>query len=274
MFMKIMTYNILNDHPKFPRDSAKHWANRASHLIEHIQLHQPDILAIQEGKANQVEVLQKATGLAYYGVFAGGRYGGEQAGVFYNDNLYELLESNTFWLSPTPEEASIGWGAGHNRICSYIVLKIRATGQVYIHFNTHLDAASKMARLEGIKLILSRMKAMRERYLTAYFVLTGDLNSGTHTATYKLLTKQKYLEDSFKHAMNKHQLRYTYGGIDKAWTWNKLLLHIFYPNYMHQRIDHVFVSPNIVVLNYEISDWSYKSYYPSDHFPVIIDIDL
>jgi len=270
-----MTYNILNDHPKFKDKPSLNWENRKEKVIEHILYHQPTILAIQEGKINQIEAIQKATSLAYYGQSAGGAYGGEQAGIFYRADLFEVLGQDTFWLSRTPEQPSMAWGAGHHRICSYLVLQLKATKAIYILLNTHLDAKSKIARSNSLQLIFDRIKGLKQIYPTAQFILTGDLNSGTHTAVYQSLKQSVMLKDTFiKAIQRKNSLKYTFCGIDKAWTWTKLLLHLFYPNYMHQRIDHIFVSPTIKVATYEISDWSYGRYYPSDHFPVVAELDL
>ncbi len=44
---------------------------------------------------------------------------GEYSAIFYNTQNLTLLESNTIWLSESPEEPSIGWDASYKRVCTY-----------------------------------------------------------------------------------------------------------------------------------------------------------
>jgi len=44
---------------------------------------------------------------------------GEYAAIFYKKNQLSLLDSGNFWLSPTPERASLGWDAACIRICTW-----------------------------------------------------------------------------------------------------------------------------------------------------------
>lgn len=101
----------------------------------------------------------------------------EMSGIFYLKEKFELLESNTFWISETPDVMSIYPGAGCYRTCSYVVLKNRETGSVYIHMNTHLDNVSEDAQNLGGQLIAERAQALREKYgADIPVVVTGDFN--------------------------------------------------------------------------------------------------
>lgn len=272
--MKIVTYNILHDHPNFAEQPKKNWANRKAYLLKHVQLLQPDILAIQEGCDNQVEdLLEVLPHFSYYGPKAGGRGGGEQVGIFYNQQLLELLDKGTFWLSKTPAVPSKDWEAGHYRICSWVQLREQTTGAVLLFFNTHLDHKSATTRAQQLQVILSEMKVLKQRYPQAVLILTGDFNAGIGSAVYQNVVKNKLLVDAFHQAKTKKKKPpYSFTGIDKNWTWTKFLLHLFYPKYMHKRLDHIFVSPKVEVFHYEISPWSYGKLYPSDHLPILLEI--
>ena len=52
---------------------------------------------------------------------------GEFSPVFYNKHKFELLDKEDFWLSETPERASLGWDGAENRTCTYAVLKEKET---------------------------------------------------------------------------------------------------------------------------------------------------
>lgn len=274
--MRVMTYNILNDHPKFAALPKKNWNDRKTYLFQHIQWLQPDVLAIQEGATHQIEeLLAILPDFAYYGPQAGGNYGGEQVGIFYNQTHFRLEDKGTFWLSKTPERMSKDWGARHYRICSWVQLEERLTGKTFFHFNTHLDAKSTLVRVEQLQVLLQKITALKDKEPTAAVILTGDLNAGIKSSVYQKLVNNAHLNDAFWAAKaRKNKLNYSFSGIDKAWTLDKLLLHLFYPSYMHKRLDHVLVSKEIDVATYEISNWSYGNFYPSDHWPVVIEIKL
>ena len=52
---------------------------------------------------------------------------GEFCPIFFNTYRFELIESETFWLSETPEKISVGWDAALERICTYARFKILKT---------------------------------------------------------------------------------------------------------------------------------------------------
>jgi endonuclease/exonuclease/phosphatase family metal-dependent hydrolase len=269
----MMTYNLLNDHPKFANIPSKNWADRSPYVLKHIDALQPDILAIQEGSTPQIEAIKAAfPAFDYYGPQAGGNHGGEQVGIFYDSGQFGVLDKGTFWLSNTPEVCSRDWGAGHHRICTWIQFEERQTGRSFFHLNTHLDAQKKGVRALQIQVILDKIAALVQEDPSVAIVLTGDLNASSTSLVYRAIAKAN-LADAFVCAKTKkNALCYTFAGIDKQWTWTKLLLHIFYPRYMHKRLDHIFVSSSLSVEYYEISNWSYNNWYPSDHWPVLVEI--
>ena len=102
----------------------------------------------------------------------------EMNSIFWLKDKYECIEQNTFWLSETPETESKYEGAGCNRICSYVMLRNKETGQVYLHMNTHLDNASDEARVFGAQVISDKIKEIKLTSSQSDFtiVLTGDFN--------------------------------------------------------------------------------------------------
>lgn len=271
--MRIMTYNLLNDHPKFAGIPSKNWADRSPYVLKHIDLLDPDILAIQEGSPSQIKVIKAAfPNFEYYGPQAGGNYGGEQVGIFYDKTQFGVLNKGTFWLSKTPEQCSKDWGAGHHRICTWLQLHEQQTGTTFFHLNTHLEAKKEEVRVQQIRVILDKIATWVHQNPTSAIVLTGDLNASDKSGVYRAITNTN-LNDAFVSAKTKkNSLRYTFVGINKKWTWTKLLLHVFYPDYMHKRLDHIFVSSALSVEYYEISNWSYNNLYPSDHWPILVKI--
>jgi len=272
--MRVMTYNILNDSPQFKDLPKKNWADRRPHLLSVIQEAAIDILAIQEGRPNQVEDIQAALPqFGYYGIDSKGDNQGEQLGIYYNQQKLSKVDSGTFWLSQTPEVCSKDWGSTHPRICSYVQLEEVEKEQQIFLFNTHLDHKSEEARLEGMKLILDKMAEKRKAFPQAHLILTGDFNARPQTPTYQKVKSQAWLVDTYHHAQTKkNNVHYTFSGVDAVWTFLRLYLFMYYSAFMHKRLDHIFVSTHTNVKSYNIIDQTYQKFYPSDHLPVVVEL--
>lgn len=273
--MRFVTYNLLNDHPKFAKDPTKNWTDRRPHLIAHLQQLHPDLLAIQEGRPRQLADLQSAfPHWDYAGDWSNGPYGGEQVGFFYDRSQWLHQTQTTYWLSPTPTLPSLGWDAKHYRIAVHLQLQHRPTGVVWHCLTTHLSAFGPMARLRGLQVIRERIAPLLETPTTK-LLLAGDFNAHPRAPVYQSLHDWGALGDAHRVARRpSRQPAHTFVGVDARWTWQKLALHCFYPRYMHRRIDYVWVSPAVQVEQCATSPWTYAEgrYYPSDHWPVVVDL--
>jgi endonuclease/exonuclease/phosphatase family metal-dependent hydrolase len=149
------------------------------------------------------------------------------------------------------------------------------TRDILYVFNTHLDHKSALARTEGMKVILKKIHQIKTKVANAHLILVGDLNANNKSAVLDYIDQDTLLKNAanFNTTANP-KITYTFTGIDKKWTWRKLLLHLFYPKFMHQQIDFIFISKTTPITAYQISNWDYNKTYPSDHLPVIIDINI
>jgi endonuclease/exonuclease/phosphatase family metal-dependent hydrolase len=91
-----------------------------------------------------------------------------------------MIENDTFWLSPTPEEPSKGWDAACSRICTWVKLRERTTSRIVFHFNTHWDHVGVISRMKSSELMKSRMmeqliKTKIEK-TEPLMLVTGDFN--------------------------------------------------------------------------------------------------
>ena len=162
---------------------------RGPHLMEIIDKYDPDSVGFNEATNNWMYWLRgnmKNRGYAYVGV--GGDTGVDNVDsksnnngynpVFYKEDKYELLESDTFWLSETPDvPKSKGWGSGYTRICTYAVLKNKTTGESYAHFNAHLDHKDMEAQENAVYVIETYMREILKKYGDIGIVLSGDFNA-------------------------------------------------------------------------------------------------
>lgn len=256
--LKVMTYNIRLD---VASDGANAWSLRKDYFISQIQFYNPDIFGVQEARPNQV--VDIATSLLEYNNVGIGRDGigqGESSNIFYKKERFTVKESNTFWLSETPNIISKGWDAAYNRVCTYALFKDLKTRQLFWVFNTHLDHIGEEARTKGIQLILTKIKELNTKNYPV--ILMGDLNSEPKED--RIIMLKKAMDDSRE--VSKEKPFGPYG------TFN---------NFKHNEpitklIDYIFISKNSIlkVKKYAVLSDSKDLKYPSDHLPVYVEINF
>lgn len=254
--LKIMTYNIRVD---LVADGDNDWRHRSDFFTSQIQFYQPDVFGIQEAAPNQVNDI--ANGLPQYSFVGIGREGiekGESSTIFYNKKRLKMLINNTFWLSETPSEISLGWDAAYKRVCTYALFKDAKTKQLFWVFNTHLDHVGEVAKINGIKLILSKIKEVNNKNYQVIF--TGDLNSEPDSDEIFLL--QKEMKDT--RAISKTQ-PFGPSGTFNGFKHNEPVTRL---------LDYIFISKNsgFKVEKYAVLSDSKDLRYPSDHLPVYIEL--
>lgn len=256
--LKVMTYNIRLD---VASDGENDWNHRKDYFTSQIQFYEPDIFGVQEAKPNQV--IDIATSLLQYDNVGIGREGigkGESSNIFYKKERFRVKESNTFWLSETPNEISKGWDAAFNRVCTYALFKDLKTKKTFWIFNTHLDHIGKDARTKGIQLILSKIKELNTKKYPVIFM--GDFNSEPNED--RIIALKKVMDDSREVSQEKP--------FGPSGTFN---------NFIHKEpvtklIDYIFISKNSIlkVKKYAILSDSRDLRYPSDHLPVYVEINF
>jgi endonuclease/exonuclease/phosphatase family metal-dependent hydrolase len=256
--LKVITYNIRLD---VESDGVNAWRFRKDYFSSQIQFYNPDIFGVQEAKPNQVIDISKA--LLDYNNVGIGRDGigqGESSNIFYKKDRFTVKESNTFWLSETPNTISKGWDAAYNRVCTYALFKDLKTKQLFWVFNTHLDHIGEQARTKGIELILSKIKELNTKKYPV--ILMGDLNSEPQED--RIILLKKAMDDTREVSIEKP--------FGPSGTFN---------NFKHNEpvtrlIDYIFISKNSVfkVKKYAILSDSKDLKYPSDHLPVYVEINL
>jgi endonuclease/exonuclease/phosphatase family metal-dependent hydrolase len=256
--LKVMTYNIRLD---VASDGENDWNHRKDYFTSQIQFYEPDIFGVQEAKPNQV--IDIATSLMKYDNVGIGREGigkGESSNIFYKKERFRVKESNTFWLSETPNEISKGWDAAFNRVCTYALFKDLKTKQLFWVFNTHLDHIGEDARTKGIQLILSKIKELNTKKYPVIFM--GDFNSEPNEN--RIISLKKVMDDSREVSQEKP--------FGPSGTFN---------NFRHDApvtklIDYIFISKNSIlkVKKYAILSDSKDLRYPSDHLPVYVEINF
>lgn len=252
----VMSYNIRLD---VASDGENRWDNRKEMLASQVLQKNPDFMGVQEALPQQVDYLnENLKNYKYIGVGRDdGKREGEFSAIFYNTSKYKVIEQSTFWLSSSPDKVSMGWDAACKRVCTYGLFENLKTKQKIWVFNTHFDHVGNTARQNSAKLILDKIKALNTNNFP--YVLTGDFNLEPDSEPIKLITTQ--LNDSRIVAEETSGSVATFNGFNMK-------------EKPKVRIDYIFVPKTITVNKYETSvDVKYNRY-PSDHFPVYVELKV
>ncbi|MCZ2102460.1 MAG: endonuclease/exonuclease/phosphatase family protein [Chitinophagales bacterium] len=252
--LSLMTYNIRYNNPG---DGLNKWEYRKENLVNLIAFYEPDIIGFQEVLPDQLEYI--ASPLSTYNHVGLGRETnntGESMNIFFKKSRFKRLDENTFWLSPTPQMVSRGWDAACNRVCTYVLMYDEVYKKEFYVFNTHLDHMGETARLEGIRLILSKVKTMSDQGIPCF--LMGDMNATPDSEVIRILNAN--MHDS--RAISQQS---PFGPLA---TFNDFK----YDSPAKDRIDYIYLSNEspFKVMKHGVLTHAKDGRYPSDHFPILI----
>ena len=265
MVYTVATFNIKRESSA---KAKKSFQNRAESVKDFFDKVSPDILGTQELTESALEILEKTKHISQKYERVGEprtlNKKGEYTAIFFKKELFELIESDTFWLSRSPKiKGSRSWLSLFPRTCTWCILKPKGGGDLIRVYNTHLDCFSPFARLRGISLI----KRFAEKYDSDRLcgtVIMGDFNARPSSKTVKTLTQgeqQTVVKDTFSvlYRIDPHNIR-TYHG--------------FKGKKKGTPIDYIFTTKKIDILSAHIDRTTYAETYPSDHFPVIAKLEI
>jgi endonuclease/exonuclease/phosphatase family metal-dependent hydrolase len=148
--LSLLTWNILREGTS---PLASGWTKRCQSFQRIFEGRGFDILCFQEVMPGQLDFFQTLFPRHdFYGLGReDGKSGGEHCPIFYDRERFGLRNCGTFWLSPTPEVPSTGWGEAFPRLCGWVELEDRFTGRIFkvsnLHLQLHPFAQSKAADL-------------------------------------------------------------------------------------------------------------------------------
>lgn len=255
--LKVMTYNI---RLSVDSDKENSWNNRKQETMALMSYYHPDYFGVQEAVPQQmIDIKTNLKDYDFVGVGRDdGKNQGEYSAIFYDKNKFEVTKSGTFWLSETPEKPSKGWDAAYNRVCTYAFFKIKKTGKQFLAMNLHFDHVGDVARVNSAKLILEKIKKLNPKNVP--LTLTGDFNLTDDSEPIKIISKS--LDNVFYHSKKTHYgPKGTFTGFDIN-------------TIPQDRIDYIFVKGFEVLSNRTINDRRENLLYPSDHFPILAEINF
>ena len=260
---KETTFNLssFNLRMDTPSDGENAWPNRKEMVKGLIRFHELDIIGTQEGFKHQLDDILELGNYAYVG---GGRDDGIDAGehsaILYNKNRFDVVDKGDFWFSETADVPSKGWDATCcNRICSWAKFRERRSGKEFFVFNAHYDHQGQEARRNSSLMLLERIKKIAGDNTV---IATGDFNALPDSEPIQIIYDSGLLKDAYLVTKDP-----PYGTVG---TFNS-----FNPEApMMNRIDYIWVTPEVVVKKYGVLNDMHSGRFPSDHFPVMVKVKL
>ena len=192
--IKVMSYNVYV--------SAATAGMRRKGVAKTIFDYAPDIIGVQEASVGWMTMLKADIGSVYDSVGKGresmnnnpsSRTNGEHCAIFYNKEKYKVLETNTFWLSETPNVQSKHDESEYIRIMTYAIFERKSDGFKFMMVNTHLDFKESVKAYQVTKML----EKIEETGFKGLTFITGDFNTNISSGSYKLM-----LEAGFENTFN------------------------------------------------------------------------
>ena len=268
--LKVMTFNIRYGTAK---DSLNSWQYRRTILIDCLKKHKPDILATQESLDFQIDSIRAA--FPYWKVFGVGRYqnvmepdrphesgAGESCKILYDSTKFRLVNHGTYWHSDTPDvPASRTWGNSLPRITTWGILAEKNTDDEFVVMNTHFHWNEPYVR-NTASLIMQKWHEIAGNRRT---ILLGDFNLEPNSEVHALFCGRgdaAGFQSDFIDCWQALSRPETNAGTG----------HGFEGSKSGSRIDWILVTPGFKVQNIDIIYDNDNGRYPSDHYPVMAEL--
>lgn len=236
--VKVMSYNILT----WPTEE------RLEQIVTIIREYAPDVIGMQEAVPSALAALREILGDTYDCIYLERDEGtGESTPIWYNKNKYNLIESGSGWLSETPSTMSKLNSSEYYRVYVYAVLESKETGARFVHVNTHLDFAS--AQQQQVSILLAQTAHLS--YMPMFY--TADWNFVPGEMGYKLMHSAGYTDASVM-TENVDGGATISGGSEI--------------DFCFASIQNTSVDSYMVIDDHEFSETS------SDHYPILIDLNI
>lgn len=258
MKIRIISSNIRFDNPKDDRNS---WDYRKELLSRILRGHSPDLIGTQEGRKPQLLELAELLRPNYKLIDHHRDWILERMYpcIYSNQQTIEWIESGDFWLSLTPAiPGSFSFDSTFPRLTTWMKGRFKENHKEFFFANLHLDHILSVTRVKQMEVFIHEIKKINKQNLP--LILSGDFNEGPEGDVRKIL--QNHLPNLYD-------------------PWQSLGLqertshhHFDNSSKSGSRIDWILVDKNFSSYNIFFDESCENNLYPSDHFPLITDINF
>lgn len=253
--MKIMSFNL---RIHVPSDGDNAWPHRIPSVLKMIASHQPDVLGTQEATDAMLDDLQPLEN--DYFLFGEGRNAdrhGEGCYIAVKKTFATLISQETVWLSATPLiPGSMDPEEGFPRIVTIGILRLHPTGELIRIMNTHFAYRSDRAREQNRTTLVTTFQTLQARQPLPT-ILMGDFNCPGDHPIHTSIRLAGFV-DGFR-VLNRTQ---------------GPTFHAFQGVPGTEAIDFIYATPDWMFKTIEIDYRKIDQRYPSDHFPVIAEVQI
>ena len=251
--MRIVTFNLRYS---WDGDGINSFLHRGAMIYQKIREERPDVIAFQEVTEKNFDFLSKSLSDIYdmHVRFRSVTFDGEGLAIAFLKSNTELVNIESFWLSPTPGVPGSRYPSQSDcpRICVVAVFREFASGRVIRICNTHLDHRSEQARVLGVQLLLSRISKANED-IALETVILGDMNAQPDSL---VISECKNSPLDLSEVTEKIKTTFHGFGLKSS------------------KIDYVFASRGLALrAEPKIWDDSHEGIYLSDHYPIEADFE-
>ena len=257
--ISVMSFNVRS--ATISADTGdRSWDRRKTAVQNMVKEVKPDVIGMQECTTRQRSDLKNL--LEGYDLFEVPGTGGSKGGntvIMYNTAVLEALQCKSFFLSSTPDKASVnGWNEETQyRTTIWAHFRHRESGKEFFVANTHMPLGSEerdnTARINSAKLNISRMKSAAGEEAVVFII--GDMNCARENSV-----TGKCLDPYYEWMSNARE---------KALKSDSSISYNGYGASSGSRIDHIFYRNAIVSEFRTVNGSSYGVTYISDHYPII-----
>ncbi|MDD2213878.1 MAG: endonuclease/exonuclease/phosphatase family protein [Oscillospiraceae bacterium] len=186
MSLKFVTFNIRCD---YGQDGANNFCFRQPLILAELAHQQPDLVAFQEVLPH-VAAWLKTSLKDYYliGCPRSAALADEQVPIAFKKDRFNLLQMETFWLSPQPYEPGSRYAVQSPcpRVCTAALFQDLSCGQIFRVLNLHLDHEGSPARELGLRQVIQYLHSV-PLLPQAPVLLAGDFNAPPDSPELRLL---------------------------------------------------------------------------------------
>jgi endonuclease/exonuclease/phosphatase family metal-dependent hydrolase len=185
--LTVVSFNVLvnlGDTPGVPK-----WPDRKDLCAQVLADAKADLIGLQEPTPVQLKFFMEKLP-DYEAVFYKGY---PDATLLYRKSLFDERERGHWWLSPTPDRPTIGFGNALPRLVVWVRLTHKTSGRELYFFNTHFDNTMP-SQVRMAELCQKQLAPLAANGLPMIF--TGDFNTSQTRGDYPKLTSNGW-KDSY-----------------------------------------------------------------------------
>ncbi len=271
--VNVGTYNIRC--PSSGDTGERDWNVRKPAVVQTITDNAYDIIGLNECHGGAIlgyleEQLTDYTFVKYSDLKTPGTTGENFNPILFLKAKFDLLDSGVYFLATDMTKPTISWDNNKNniRFSVWAKLKVKATGEIFYFFETHLDHQGDDARNEGARINMEQIRKITGAYPV---IIAGDHNSSkVRIPFYNLMGS--YMQDARAAAKTTVGIENGDGTLSKHTVNSK---EFWDPDYhSSSRLDWIWVRGATVDIYKNINATYGRTQTPSDHFAIQATITL